>query len=82
MQMDDWFEAQRKQMSRASDADVLKIAKEAYPDPTQFDSKSDHYAPESSPQKPYWYQVDVQFVKAFSKPLSLEQVKTIPALKP
>lgn len=62
-------------------AGVVRIVREATPDPTQFDPKSDHYDPDSPPGAPRWSQVDVKFAQKFKKPLSLEEIKKIPALK-
>lgn len=59
----------------------LEIVKEAYPDPTQFDAKNDHYDPDSPPAAPRWMQVDVKFVRRFSRPLPLQEIKQTPALK-
>jgi predicted RNA-binding protein with PUA-like domain len=44
-------------------AGIAKVSSAAYPDPTQFDSTSHYYDPKSSPEKPRWLLVDVQFVK-------------------
>src|SRR5712671_2924278 len=33
-----------------------EVAREGYPDPTQFDRKDDHFDPESAPDEPRWYQ--------------------------
>ncbi len=60
---------------------VMEIVREAYPDPTQFDSKNEHYDPDSRPNAPRWVQVDVRFLKAFPRPLSLEDARRQPALK-
>src|SRR5690349_4819624 len=34
------------------------VSDEAYPDPTQFDPKSDYYDPKSTKDKPRWLVVD------------------------
>jgi predicted RNA-binding protein with PUA-like domain len=62
-------------------AGVAEIVREAYPDPTQFDPKSVHYDPASTPGSARWDQVDVRFVKAFARPLSLEAIRGIPVLR-
>jgi predicted RNA-binding protein with PUA-like domain len=54
---------------------VMKVVKEAYPDPTQFDPKDDHYDPASKPEAPRWYMVDVQLVSRFDQPVTLEQLR-------
>ena len=48
-------------------AGLMEIVREAYPDPTA--------------DKSGWDQVDVRFIKMFSKPLSLEVIRTVPALR-
>ena len=42
---------------------VAKVACEPYPDPTQFDPKSDYYDPKSKKDEPRWYHVDVRALK-------------------
>src|SRR5687768_17408714 len=44
-------------------AGIVEIAREAYPDPTQFDPKDGHYDPDSHKDAPRWWQVDVRFVE-------------------
>lgn len=58
----------------------MSIAREAYPDPSQFNKKSEFYDPSSTPQSPRWSQVDVQFIEKFKKPLSLDQIKQMAVL--
>jgi predicted RNA-binding protein with PUA-like domain len=60
---------------------LMEIVKAAYPDPTQFDRKSDHYDPGSKADAPRWSQVDVKFERIFKRPLTLGEIKEMPALK-
>lgn len=60
---------------------LAKVAKEAYPDFTAWDKKSDYYDPKSSEGKTPWRMVDVTFVEKFANPVSLKQVKADPKLK-
>lgn len=53
----------------------MEIVKEAYPDPTQFDSKSDHPDPTSDPSNPRWLCVDVRFVAKFQRTVTLQEMK-------
>jgi predicted RNA-binding protein with PUA-like domain len=62
-------------------AGVMRIAREAYPDPTQFDLRSAGYDPRSAPENPRWDQVDVAFESRWPELLSLEALKNMPALK-
>ncbi len=55
----------------------MKIVKEAYPDPTQFDPNSDHPDPKSDPDNPRWFCVDVQFVKKYPRVVSLAEMREV-----
>jgi predicted RNA-binding protein with PUA-like domain len=57
---------------------LAKVASEPYPDPTQFQQKSDYYDPTSSPANPRWVLVDVEFLEKFSSPITLEALKSDP----
>jgi predicted RNA-binding protein with PUA-like domain len=43
-------------------AGIARIARAAYPDPTQFERASEHYDPKAEKDSPTWLQVDVQAV--------------------
>ena len=55
---------------------ICEVIREAYPDFTQFDPKSDYYDATSNPAKPKWKMVDVGFVERFPEIISLEELKT------
>ena len=55
------------------------VSKEAYPDPTQFNSSSKYFDPQSSPEKPRWYLVDVKHLQDLPF-ISLESIKANPKL--
>jgi predicted RNA-binding protein with PUA-like domain len=55
---------------------IAEVAKAAYPDPTQFDRKSDYYDPKSPPDDPRWVAVDVRFKRKLKRPVTLEELKT------
>ncbi|HEX5464319.1 MAG TPA: EVE domain-containing protein [Burkholderiales bacterium] len=44
-------------------AGIVEVIKPAYPDPTQFDPKSEYYDAAATPDKPRWLNVDVKLVK-------------------
>ncbi|HEY9547840.1 MAG TPA: EVE domain-containing protein, partial [Solimonas sp.] len=50
---------------------LMTIASNAYPDPTQFDPKSDHYDPKSKQEEPRWLLVDVHFERKLKVPITL-----------
>ena len=60
---------------------LAKVATESYPDPTQFDRKSDYYDPKSRREEPRWYLVDVAFDKRLKYPVTLERLRADPALE-
>lgn len=62
-------------------AGIVEICRSAYPDPTQFDKKNIHYDPKASPERPIWFQVDVRFKKAFSRILSLDELRSLSVLQ-
>jgi predicted RNA-binding protein with PUA-like domain len=44
-------------------AGIAEVASEAYPDASQFDSKSPYFDAKSKREAPRWYNVDVKLVK-------------------
>lgn len=62
-------------------AGVAEVVRKAYPDPTQFDRRDQHYDPASDPADPRWDMVDIRLVRKFSIPLSLDMLRAQPKLK-
>lgn len=60
---------------------LAKVAKEAYPDPTAWDPQDHHYDPGSKPDNPRWFMIDLQLERIFPRPLTLEELRAVPALK-
>ena len=56
-------------------AGVVTVVREAYPDPSQFDAKSEYYDATSTRAAPRWFSVDVQLEKR------IEPVITLPELR-
>lgn len=54
---------------------LAEVASAPYPDPTQFDRKSDYHDPKSTREEPRWWLVDVRFVRKFRRTVSLEDMK-------
>jgi predicted RNA-binding protein with PUA-like domain len=59
---------------------IARVAKLAYPDPTQFDPKSQYFDPKSKPDAPRWRMVDVEFVSTFPRMVTLDQMRGAPEL--
>lgn len=57
-------------------AGVARVVREAYPDPTQFDPKNDHYDAAAKPEDPRWSMVDVEFVEKLPVYVPLETLKS------
>ena len=57
-----------------------RVCAAAIPDITQFDSESDYYDTDASPDKPRWWCVQLEFVEKFCQPLPLAAMRTMPAL--
>lgn len=62
-------------------AGTATVAREGYPDPTQFDSKSDYYDADSNKDDPRWFMIDIQMDREFKKPITREELKTIKGLE-
>ena len=61
-------------------AGIAEVIRGGYPDHTAFDPESEHFDPKSSPGAPVWYMVDVRYVAAMPRPVTLEQIKWNPLL--
>ncbi|MBW3535412.1 MAG: EVE domain-containing protein [Gemmatimonadetes bacterium] len=60
---------------------VARVVKEAYPDPTQFEKKSDYYDAKSSKDDPRWWLVDIGFVRKLAEEVPLPSIKKERRLK-
>jgi predicted RNA-binding protein with PUA-like domain len=61
-------------------AGIAEVARAAYPDPAQFDRKSEYFDPKATREAPIWMQVDLRAVEAFPRVVTLEMLKADPAL--
>lgn len=60
---------------------VGKVSKEAMPDPSQFDRKSDYYDEGSSEASPRWFCPELQFLKKFPSTITREDLSSNKALR-
>lgn len=60
---------------------IAEVVKTAYADPTQFDKKNKHYDSGSNPSSPRWDMVDIKYVRKFSHPVTLDQLRKDTKLK-
>jgi predicted RNA-binding protein with PUA-like domain len=56
-------------------AGIMQVVRTAYPDPTQFDRKNDHYDPGSKRDDPRWYVVDVQLKRRLKRVITLDELR-------
>jgi predicted RNA-binding protein with PUA-like domain len=54
---------------------IVRIVSEGYPDPSAFDPDHEYFDAKSDPAAPTWYVVDVEYVRRFSAPITLEALK-------
>jgi predicted RNA-binding protein with PUA-like domain len=57
---------------------LAEIAREAYSDPTQFDTTSYKCDPKSTKENPRWVSVDLKFKEKFKEPVTLSELKLDP----
>ncbi|TFG40272.1 MAG: EVE domain-containing protein [Chromatiales bacterium] len=56
-------------------AGIAKVASKPYPDPTQFNKKSNYFDATSDKENPRWMLVDVEYVRKLSRTISLTEIK-------
>ena len=62
-------------------AGTAEVARAGYPDPTQFDPKSNHHDPDARPDEPRWYMVDIKHTQTFPRFVPLPVLRDMPALR-
>jgi predicted RNA-binding protein with PUA-like domain len=60
---------------------LAKVVSKPYPDPTQFDEKSEYFDPKSSPENPRWQLINLAFEEKFDRLIPLDKLRTNPALE-
>jgi predicted RNA-binding protein with PUA-like domain len=56
-------------------AGIAQVVRAAYPDPTQFDRKSDHFDAGSKREDPRWFVVDVQLKRRLKRVITLDELR-------
>jgi predicted RNA-binding protein with PUA-like domain len=62
-------------------AGTAEVARAGYPDPSQFDRKSNHHDPDANPDEPRWYMVDIKHTQTFPTFVPLPALREMPALR-
>ena len=61
-------------------AGLARVCRAGYPDFTAWDKSSEHFDAMSTPEKPRWFMVDIEFVEKFKHFISLKELKAQPEL--
>jgi len=59
---------------------LAEVVRAGYPDFTAMDPDGEHFDPKASPANPIWYMVDVRYLKALPRQVTLEAIKSNPLL--
>ena len=60
-------------------AGIVKVARTAYPDQTQFDERSEYYDPKATRETPRWFNVDVTLVRK-TRLVGIEELRSRPRI--
>jgi predicted RNA-binding protein with PUA-like domain len=60
---------------------LAEVATEAHPDSMQFEKGHRYHDPDSDPQDPTWWCVDLRHVETFAEPVTRERMKTARGLE-
>jgi len=60
---------------------LAEVATEAHPDSKQFEKGHRYHDPDSDPQDPTWWCVDLRHVETFAEPVTRERMKTARGLE-
>ena len=61
-------------------AGIAAVARAAYPDPSQFDSKSDYFDPKATTDAPRWFAPDLKFQQKFMELVPIAELRKHKAL--
>ena len=61
-------------------AGIVEVVREAYPDETQFDRKSEYFEKRATRAEPVWSTVDVRARQPFVRPVTLAELRAEPGL--
>lgn len=78
MRIGDWVLFYHSNAKPPGVAGLATVCREAYPDHTQFDKKSEYFDPKAKQEEPRWFMVDVKFEEKFKNFVTLEELKGDP----
>ena len=56
---------------------IARVSREAYPDHTSFDKRSEYYDAKTSPENPKWFMVDLSLEEIWPMPVLLQDLKSL-----
>jgi predicted RNA-binding protein with PUA-like domain len=59
---------------------IAEVVRPGYPDFTALDPNGEHFDPKASPANPIWYMVDIRYLNALPRQVTLESIKANPLL--
>lgn len=59
---------------------LAEVVREAYPDHAAWSRASKYFDPKSTPEAPRWFMVDVKWKRAFTRTVSLAELRRVPEL--
>lgn len=59
---------------------IVRVVRTAYPDFTAFERGGEYYDPRSTPEKPKWMMVDVEYVEPLEHAVTLARMRNEPRL--
>lgn len=54
---------------------IAEVASQAYPDPSQFNKKSQYFDDKANHEEPRWFLVDVRYVRTLKNPITLAAIR-------
>ena len=60
---------------------IATVVRSGYPDHTAWDADAEHPDPKSPQDNPLWFMVDIRAAHRFKRPITLAEMKTVPALE-
>ena len=75
MKVGDWVLFYHSNAEPPGVAGLAKVSAPAKPDPTAWDKKSKYYDERSTPERPVWFGVEVEFVERFPRLVPLSELR-------
>ena len=61
-------------------AGIAEVVREAYPDASAWDPRSEYHDPKASAENPVWSMVDVKLIEIFPRKLPLDELRGVKSL--